>query len=66
MTPAQLAAVSYLARYTGHTHTLHTCQLRPWFTWCQTNALDPLVGIERANVELSAATSATADSGCPR
>src|SRR3954466_3097684 len=22
MTPAQLAAVSYLARYTGHTHTL--------------------------------------------
>jgi integrase/recombinase XerD len=23
MTPAQLAAVSYLARYTGHTHTLY-------------------------------------------
>ena len=40
MTPAQLAAVSYLARYTGHTHTLHTCQLRRWFTWCQNNALD--------------------------
>lgn len=24
MTPAQLAAVSYLARYAGHTHTLYT------------------------------------------
>jgi hypothetical protein len=32
MTPAQLAAVSYLARYTGHTHALYAYQLRRWFT----------------------------------
>ena len=31
MTPAQLAAVSYLARYTGHTHTSYAYQLRRWF-----------------------------------
>ncbi|MCW2759816.1 MAG: integrase [Marmoricola sp.] len=45
MTPAQLAAVSYLARYTGHTHTLYAYQLRRWFTWSESNALDPLIGI---------------------
>ncbi|HEX5993217.1 MAG TPA: site-specific integrase [Thermomicrobiales bacterium] len=52
MTPAQLAAVSYLARYTGHTHTLYAYQLRRWFGWCETNALDPLVGVQRAHLEL--------------
>eukprot|EP00918_Siedleckia_nematoides_P084691 GHVU01186099.1.p1 GENE.GHVU01186099.1~~GHVU01186099.1.p1 ORF type:complete len:329 (-),score=32.12 GHVU01186099.1:620-1606(-) len=52
MTPAQLAAVSYLARYSGHTHTLYSSQLRRWFAWCETNALDPLVGIQRAHIEL--------------
>src|SRR3954452_17089045 len=52
MTPAQLAAVSYLARYTGHTHTLYAYQLRRWFTWCQTTNLDPLVDIQRAHLEL--------------
>ena len=52
MTPAQLAAVSYLARYTGQTHRLYAYQLRRWFTWCETNALDPLVGIQRAHIEL--------------
>jgi site-specific recombinase XerD len=52
MTPAQLAAVSYLARYTGRTHTLYAYQLRRWFTWCETHALDPLVGIQRAHIEL--------------
>src|SRR3954453_713267 len=51
-TPAQLAAVSYLARYTGHTHTLYAYQLRRWFTWCETNNLDPLVDIQRAHLEL--------------
>jgi integrase/recombinase XerD len=34
MTPAQLAAVSYLARYSGHTHQLYAYQLRRWFAWC--------------------------------
>ena len=52
MKPAQLAAVSYLARYSGHTHALYAYQLRRWFSWCQTNGLDPLVGIQRAHVEL--------------
>ena len=52
MTPAQLAAVSYLARYSGHTHALYAFQLRRWFTWCEANALDPLVGTQRAHLEL--------------
>lgn len=52
MTPAQLAAVSYLARYSGHTHTLYSSQLRRWFAWCETNTLDPLIGIQRAHIEL--------------
>ena len=33
MTTAQLAAVSYLARYSGHTHDLYAYQLRRWFDW---------------------------------
>jgi integrase/recombinase XerD len=52
MTPAQRVAVSYLARYSGHTHALYASQLRCWFAWCETNALDPLIGIQRAHVEL--------------
>ena len=52
MTTAQLAAVSYLARYSGHTHALYAFQLRRWFAWCETNDLDPLIGIQRAHIEL--------------
>jgi len=52
MSTAQLAAVSYLARYSGRTHTLYAYQLREWFEWCQANALDPLVGIQLGHVEL--------------
>ncbi|WP_051706581.1 tyrosine-type recombinase/integrase [Nocardioides aequoreus] len=52
MTTAQLAAVSYLARYSGRTHTLYAYQLRRWFIWCENNGLDPLLGIQRAHVEL--------------
>lgn len=51
MAPAQLAAVSYLARYSGRTHTLYAFQLRRWFSWCE-RGLDPLTGIQRAHVEL--------------
>ena len=51
MTTAQLA-VSFLARYSGHTHELCAYQLRRWFQWCEGNGLDPLVGIQRAHVEL--------------
>ena len=52
MSPGQLAAVSYLARYSGHTHSLYASQLRRWFGWCEANGLDPQVGIQRAHVEL--------------
>ena len=52
MSPAQLAAVSYLARYWGRTHNLYAFQLRRWFSWCEANGLDPLVGMQRAHVEL--------------
>ncbi len=52
MSSAQLAAVSFLARYSGQTHALYAYQLRRWFEWCQTNGLDPLVEIQRAHVEL--------------
>src|ERR1035437_3866813 len=52
MSSAQLAAVSYLARYSGHTHSLYAYQLRQWFAWCESNALDTLAGIQRAHVEL--------------
>jgi site-specific recombinase XerD len=51
MTPAQLAAVSYLARYAGHT-TSCTAALRRWFGWSAANGLDPLTGIQRAHLEL--------------
>ena len=52
LSTAQLAAVSYLARYSGHTHDLYTYQLREWFSWCELHGLDPLVGVQRAHVEL--------------
>jgi len=52
MSTAQLAAVSFLARYSGRTHALYAYQLRRWFGWCESNGLDPLVGIQRAHVEL--------------
>jgi Phage integrase, N-terminal SAM-like domain len=52
MTGAQLAAVSFLARYSGRTHSLYAYQLREWFAWCESNGVDPLVGVQRAHVEL--------------
>ena len=52
MSQAQLAAVSVLARYSGRTRDLYAYQLRRWFAWCEACGLDPLVGIQRAHVEL--------------
>ena len=52
MTPAQFAGVSYRARYTGQTHRLYAYQPRRWFTWSETNGLDPLVGLQRPHLEL--------------
>jgi hypothetical protein len=48
MSPAQLAAVSSLARYSGRTHSFYAFQLRRWFSRRESNGLDPLVGIQRA------------------
>ncbi len=44
--------MSYLARYSGLTHSLYAYQLRQWFAWCETSGLEPLVEIQRAHVEL--------------
>jgi integrase/recombinase XerD len=52
MSPAQRAAVSYLAGHSGPTHNLYAHQLRRWSTWCEVRRLDPLIGIQRAHVEL--------------
>src|SRR5690606_13216816 len=52
MSSAHLAAVSYLARYSGRTRELYEYQLKEWFSWCDSNALDPLVGVQRAHIEL--------------
>jgi integrase/recombinase XerD len=52
MSIAQLAAVSFLARYSGVTHVQYQASLRRWFAWAEGNGLDPLVGIQRAHVEL--------------
>lgn len=52
LSPARLAAVSFLARYSGATHALYRTQLAPRFVWCGANGLDPLIGIHRAHVEL--------------
>jgi hypothetical protein len=33
-------------------YELYAAQLRRWFGWCERNGLDPVVGIQRAHVEL--------------
>ncbi len=50
---AQLAAFSFLARYSERSHHLYQFQLREWFAWCERNGPDPLIGVQRAHVELS-------------
>ena len=52
MSTAHLAAVSFLARSSGRTHALYGYQLREWFTRCEHHGLDPLIGVQRAHVEL--------------
>ena len=44
--------MSFLARYSGRTHSLHAYQLREWFARCESNGMDPLVGVQRGHVEL--------------
>ncbi len=57
MSTAQLAAVSYLARYSGHTHVQYAHQLREWFSWCEAHGLDPLIGVQRATSSCTSASS---------
>ncbi len=52
MPTAQLAAVSFLARFSGRTRHLYAFQLREWFAWCERNGLDPPMNVQRAHVEL--------------
>jgi hypothetical protein len=59
MTDAQLAAVSFLARYSGRTHSLYAYQLRQWFAWCDSNGVDPLSGSKELMLSYTSAVSAT-------
>ena len=52
MSTAQLAAVSFLARYSGRTHRLYAFQLREWFSWCEGTGWTRWVGVQSAHVEL--------------
>ena len=47
MSTAQLAAVSYLARYAGHTHHLYAYQLKRWFAWCEVARIAKVAGVPR-------------------
>ena len=59
MSTAQLAAVSYLARYPGRTHSLYAYQLGQWFAWCESNGLDPWPGSSELMSSSTSASSAT-------
>lgn len=60
MSPAQLAAVSYLARYSGRTHNLYAFQLRRWFSWCEAIAWIRWSESSEHTSSYTSATSATA------
>ena len=55
LTPAQIAAVSHLARYSGPTHKLYAYQLRRWFGWCDATAS---TRSPASNAPMSSCTSA--------
>lgn len=60
MSTAELAAVSYLARFAGRTHILYGYQLRQQFAWWEINGLDPLSGSSAPTSSCTCAGSATA------
>jgi hypothetical protein len=66
MTPAQLAAVSYLARYIGHTHELYAAALRRWFGWCETSRLDRWSGSSGRTSSSTSVTCTSRDYETPR
>jgi integrase/recombinase XerD len=49
---AELAAWSFLTRYTGATRKLYATHLRIFFLWCALYELDPLVDVRRVHVDL--------------
>lgn len=52
LSPAQLAYLGFLARYTGLTHDGYRYHLDNWLAWCADRDLDPLVDVTRTHVEL--------------
>lgn len=52
LSPAQLAAVGFLARYTGPTHEVYRHYLDRWWNWCENQGIDPLLEVARPHVEL--------------
>ena len=66
LTPAQIAAVSYLARYSGPTHALYAYQLRRWFGWCKSNGLEPLTGVQQPTWSCTSAGSPSRGCGTLR
>jgi hypothetical protein len=60
MTPAQLAAVSYLARYSGHTHGLYAYQLRRWLAGARPIAWTLSKGFSGPTSSCTSATSVRA------
>src|SRR6478609_4218392 len=48
MSTAQLAAVSFLARYSGRTHNLYAFQLREWFAFFKFAHIDGLIPADPA------------------
>ncbi|WP_300680780.1 tyrosine-type recombinase/integrase [Nocardioides sp.] len=53
MSPAETAAVAFLARYQNpRTHELYRRYLGEWYEWCRIQGLDPLADVERVHVEL--------------
>jgi integrase/recombinase XerD len=52
LTASEMAAVAFLARYSGNTRQLYTLHVRIYFAWCAENRLDPLTDVQRAHVEL--------------
>ena len=52
MSTAQLAAVSFLARHSGRTHALCSCQLQAMVRLVRIPGLNPRIGVLRVHVEL--------------
>jgi len=59
MTGAQLAAASFLARYSGRTHSLYAYQLREWFACASPTGWTPCSGSRELMLSYTSAVSVT-------